>query len=351
MKLSDFDYNLPSELIAQYPSPSREDSRLIIFRRGRGDISETRFANILRYLQPGDLFVINDSKVIPARIFGRKVTGARIEIFLIRQIGNRSWTALLRPSKRVKEGDKILVGQDGDEARIVREIGEGKWEIRLSDRIPEWDFIELHGDIPLPPYIKRESEEIDRGRYQTVYASSKGSVAAPTAGLHFTEEILKKIQKKGCTVLSLTLHVGAGTFLPLRDEIVENNKLSYEYIKIRKKVWDEIKLAKKDKRRVIAVGTTTTRVLESLASGAIDDRREETIDGEVWISGSTSLFIRPGFKFRIADALVTNLHLPRSSLFLLVSAFAGRENMIRVYEWAVKRKVRFYSYGDAMFIQ
>jgi S-adenosylmethionine:tRNA ribosyltransferase-isomerase len=176
-------------------------------------------------------------------------------------------------------------------------------------------------------------------------------VAAPTAGLHFTEEILKKIQRKGCTVLSLTLHIGAGTFLPLRDEIVENNKLSYEYIKIKKKVWDEVKLAKKDKRRVIAVGTTTTRVLESLASGAIDDRREETIDDETWISGSTSLFIRPGFKFKITDALVTNLHLPRSSLFLLVSAFAGRENMIRVYEWAAKRKVRFYSYGDAMFIQ
>ena len=235
--------------------------------------------------------------------------------------------------------------------RIVREIGGGEWEVRLSKRIPEWDFIELHGEIPLPPYIKRESEEIDRGRYQTVYASSKGSVAAPTAGLHFTEDILNRIQKKGCTVLPLTLHVGPGTFLPLRNEIVEDNKLSCEYIKIRKKVWDEILLAKKDNRRVIAVGTTTTRVLESLASGAVDDSLEEEIDGETWISGNTRLFIRPGFKFKIADALVTNLHLPRSSLFLLVSAFAGRENMIRVYEWAAKRGIRFYSYGDVMFIQ
>jgi S-adenosylmethionine:tRNA ribosyltransferase-isomerase len=351
MKLSDFDYDLPKELIAQYPSGYRDDSRLIVFRRERGGISETRFANIIRYMQSGDLVVINNSKVIPARIFGKKATGARIEIFLIRQAENGNWIALLKPSKRVREGDEILVGEEGDSIVLVREIENGEWEVKLSATVPEWDFIESYGEIPLPPYIKRESGKIDIGRYQTVYASSKGSVAAPTAGLHFTEEIMRKIQWKGCTVLSLTLHIGPGTFRPLRNEIVEDNKLSPEYIRIKKKVWDEIKLAKKDNRRVIAVGTTTTRMLESLASGAIDDRREDEIDGETWISGNTRLFIYPGYKFKVVDALVTNLHLPRSSLFLLVSAFAGRENMLHAYEWAANRGVRFYSYGDAMFIQ
>jgi len=351
MKLSDFDYNLPDELIAQYPSQSREESRLIIFGRGHGGIKETRFSNIARYLRVGDLLVINDSEVIPARIYGRKPTGARIEIFLIRQTGRGIWTALVKPSKRIREGDRILVGKDSDSVVIVREVGRGEWEIRLSVETSEWEFIEKYGLMPLPPYIKRESEEIDRRRYQTVYASNKGSVAAPTAGLHFTDELLQKIKWKGCSVLPLTLHVGPGTFRPLRNEIVEKNELSYEYIKIRKKVWNEIKQAKKDKRRVIAVGTTTTRVLESLAAGVIEDRAEDEKDGEVWITGGTKLFISPGFKFRITDALITNLHLPRSSLFVLVSAFAGRENMLYAYDWAAKRGIRFYSYGDVMFIQ
>ncbi len=351
MKLTDFDYELPDELIAQYPAEKREDSKLIVFHRETGNMKETRFARFARYLQPGDLLVVNDTRVIPARIFGRKKTGARIEIFLTGRIAPSRWMALLRPSKRVRAGDDLLVGSEGDFIRAVEEIGAGSWKVELKTGLPEKEFMEHYGKAPLPPYIKRESERMDGSRYQTIYASRDGSVAAPTAGLHFTGKIMREIQQRGCSVLPLTLHVGPGTFRPLENERIEGNKLSTESVMIKKEVWREVSSARRDRRRVVAVGTTTTRVLESLAHRALIGGREEEMDGDVYICGETDLFIYPGFEFRVVDALLTNFHLPRSSLFLLVCAFGGRENMLNVYNWAIRRELRFYSYGDVMFIQ
>ncbi|MBD3179150.1 MAG: tRNA preQ1(34) S-adenosylmethionine ribosyltransferase-isomerase QueA [Candidatus Latescibacteria bacterium] len=350
MKLEDFDYYLPGELIAQYPSQRREESRLIVFRRNREIISETIFSNLVNYIQPGDLLVINNTRVIPARLLGRKSTGGEVEVFLVRRTGERTWTALVKPSRRVREGIVIEVGEGEGSVRITGEIGRGKWEVKLEGELPEYEFLDRYGHVPLPPYIKRQDEDIDTQRYQTVYASEKGSVAAPTAGLHFSGELLRSIRAKGCVVLPLTLHIGPGTFRPLENDSVEDNRLSDEEFMIEADYWEIIRVARRERRRVIAVGTTTTRVLESLAHGKVEERRKEVIGDTEYIRGLTRLFIYPGFDFRVVDALVTNLHLPRSSLFLLVSAFAGRENMLRVYQWAVKRKIRFYSYGDAMFI-
>jgi len=352
MRLSDFDYDLPGELIAQYPADKREDSRLVVFHRETGNLKETRFARIARFLQPGDLVVVNDTRVIPARIFGIKKSGARIEIFLTRRLAPFRWMALLRPSRRVSPGDELSVeGAGRDSIRAIEEAGGGSWKVELESDLTEKEFLEYYGKVPLPPYIKRESERMDGSRYQTVYASQDGSVAAPTAGLHFTEEIMREIRQKGSSVLPLTLHVGPGTFRPLENEKIEGNTLSTERVRIKKDVWREVASAGRNRRRVVAVGTTTTRVLESLAHGALTGRREEEIDGDVYICGETDLFIYPGFEFRVVDALLTNFHLPRSSLFLLVCAFGGRENMLNVYNWAIRRGLRFYSYGDVMFIQ
>lgn len=350
MKIEDFDYELPDELIAQYPSQRREQSRLIVFRRKSGNISETVFSNFVNYLQPEDLLVINDTEVIRARILGNKRSGGAVEVFLVRRTGQRKWAALVKPSKRVREGTVIEVEEGEDIITITGEIGRGSWEVELGGELPEYEFIERYGHVPLPPYIKRSDEDLDTRRYQTVYADKKGSVAAPTAGLHFSEEMLSAVRRKGCTILPVTLHIGPGTFRPLEKEKVEDNRLSSEEFRIDREYWEIIRLARRERRRVIAVGTTTTRVLESMAHGEFSGRREESEDGREYICGSTRLFIYPGFEFRAVDALLTNLHLPRSSLFLLVSAFAGRENMLRVYEWAVRRKIRFYSYGDVMFI-
>jgi len=350
MKIEDFDYELPAELIAQYPSQKREDSRLIVFRRKSGNLSETIFSNFINYLQPGDLLVINDTKVIPARILGHKTSGGAVEVFLVRRTGDRKWTSLVKPSRRIREGTVIELAGGEEHITIIGEVGRGNWEVQLEGELPEYDFIECYGHVPLPPYIKRPDLDIDSKRYQTVYAEKKGSVAAPTAGLHFSEEILSAVRRKGCMILPITLHIGPGTFRPLEKENVEENRLSSEVFRIDREYWNIIRLARRERRRVIAVGTTTTRVLESMAHGEFSERREESEGGREYICGSTSLFIYPGFEFRVVDALLTNLHLPRSSLFLLVSAFAGRENMLRVYEWAVRRKIRFYSYGDVMFI-
>jgi S-adenosylmethionine:tRNA ribosyltransferase-isomerase len=351
MKLRDFDYELPPELIAQYPSKRREDSRLVLLDKKNGEIRETRFANFPRCLQAGDLLVINDTRVIPARIYGRKKTGGRVEIFLVKRIRNRLWLAMLRPSKRLRDGEIILVGQDKQLVRIEGRIGRGEWLVSLPDLGPDLKFIEAYGHVPLPPYIKRRDEFKDRERYQTVFARRKGSIAAPTAGLHFTQEALHRIMRSGVTVLPLTLHVGPGTFRPLADEKVEANKLSPELIMIRKDYRDEIGEASEMGRRIVAVGTTTTRALESLAAGRLEAHDEKVLDGVTYITGWTDMFIYPGFKFRVVDALLTNLHLPRSSLLLLVAAFAGRDEVLKAYRWAVRRKFRFYSYGDAMFIR
>ncbi len=351
MKLSDFDYELPPGLIAQYPPERRDDSRLILLERHGEGVRESRFSSFARYLVEGDLLLVNETRVIPARLFGRKETSARVEIFITRNIGRGRWRALCRPSKRLHPGDRVLIGDAGHSVTILEEIGGGEWLVQLPEDIPDMQFINHYGRIPLPPYIGREDEKIDVDRYQTLFARNEGSVAAPTAGLHFTSEVLRGIERRGCSVIPLTLHVGPGTFRPLEKEIVEDNILAPEYIMIRRDYWAEINDAKSSGRRIIAVGTTVTRALEALSAGKVSDLGTEMIEGEEYITGWTDLFIYPGFEFKVVDALLTNLHLPRSSLLVLVSAFAGHEKIMKMYRWAVTRRFRFYSYGDVMFIR
>jgi S-adenosylmethionine:tRNA ribosyltransferase-isomerase len=351
MKLSDFDYELPEELIAQYPTEERGASRLMIIDRGRDEVRETRFSNLKRYLRDGDILVINETKVIPARLLGRKSTGGGVEVFLLRRIGDHRWTALLRPGRRLRAGETVHIGEQEHRIAVLAERGGGQWEVALPEDRAEMDFILANGRIPLPPYIKREDEDRDRERYQTVYASRPGSVAAPTAGLHFTEEILASLARGGVTVIPLTLHVGSGTFRPLESDTVEDNSLESEYVMIERAYLRMIEGARRQGRRVIAVGTTTTRALESFAADQISGIEERSSDGGATLAGWTNLFIYPGFDFRIVDGLLTNFHLPRSSLLLLVAAFAGREKILNAYAWAVKRRYRFYSYGDAMLIR
>ena len=349
MRLSDFDYDLPDELIAQYPARKRDESRLIVMSRRRDDLRETHFGNFPRYLRDGDILVLNETKVLPARLYARRETGGRIEIFLTRRVRMGEWMAMLRPAKRLDTGERMVVEPGEEEVEVVERSGDGEWIVRLPGGSDEGEFLDAHGHIPLPPYIKRSDEPGDRERYQTVFARQSGSVAAPTAGLHFTEEVLRRIKQSGVTVMPLTLHVGAGTFRPLKEDVVEENDISAEYIRIRKEYIDEILGARNQGRRIVAVGTTTTRALEAIASGRWAPSSEGP-DPDV-ACGWTDLFIHPGYRFQVVDALLTNMHLPRSSLLVLVSAFAGRERILRTYSWAVQRKYRFYSYGDVMFIE
>lgn len=351
MKLHDFDYELPGELIAQYPSPRREESRLILFERRTGELRETRFVNFPRYLQEGDLLVVNETKVIAARLHARRRTGGAVEVFLTRRIAPGEWRAMIRPSRRIAPGEAVFVDDGAHPITIVKREGRGLWRVTLPAAIDEREFLEKHGHVPLPPYIRRGDVDTDWERYQTVFARSEGSVAAPTAGLHFTEEIVREIARRGVSLLPLTLHVGAGTFRPLAFEEVEHNEIAPEYVMIRSAYWNEIEEAKRLKRRIVAVGTTTTRALETLHAGRITGREERIFDGERYITGWSDLFIYPGFRFQVVDSLLTNLHLPRSGLLLLVAAFAGREEILRVYDWAISRKFRFYSYGDVMYIR
>ncbi len=351
MNLHDFDYELPEELIAQHPSPRRDESRLILFERRTGELRETRFINFPRYLQEGDLLVVNDSRVIPARLHARRKTGGAVEVFLTRRLSPGVWHAMIRPSRRLSPGEVVLVGDEEHPITIVKREGHGVWRVTLPAGIGEREFIEGHGHVPLPPYIRRGDMDNDRERYQTVFARSEGSVAAPTAGLHFTEEIVREIARRGVSLLPLTLHVSTGTFRPLVFEEVERNEIAPEYVMIREAYWKEIEEAKSRNRRIVAVGTTTTRALETLLAGRLAGREERYFEGERYITGWSDLFIYPGFRFQVVDTLLTNLHLPRSSLLLLAAAFAGREEILRVYDWAISRKYRFYSYGDVMYIK
>lgn len=350
MKLSDFDYRLPVELIAQRPVNERDQSRMILLKRESGEVRETLFSNFARYLREGDILVVNQSKVIPARMFGEKKTGGRVEIFLVRRISPGRWRAMLKPAKRLREGEIIVLADKSRAIKIGSRLDEREWEVFLPGDVEEKKFIERFGHMPLPPYIKRNDRAMDRERYQTIFAHNEGSVAAPTAGLHFSDSVLRDIERGGVTMVPLTLHVGTGTFRPLENEVVENNSLQAEFVKISVECWSEIRSAKKEGRRVIAVGTTTTRALESLASDELKNTRETIEEGERVISGWTELFIYPPYHFQVVDALLTNMHLPRSSLLILVSAFAGRKRVLNIYEWAIQRKFRFYSYGDVMFI-
>jgi len=345
MKLKDFDYSLPEELIAQHPCERRDHSRMMVVNKNTQEVEHRQFYHLSEYLNKNDILVINDSQVIPARLTGKKETGGIIEILLLSKICNDSgslhtWEVLLRPAKRVAVGTRILF--DGEcEAQILERISDKKWAVTFSTNLTFDHFLEKFGRAPLPPYIKRNrnsSESLeDIDRYQTIYARIPGSVAAPTAGLHFSQGVLDTLKKNSVHIVPVTLHVGYGTFLPIETNTIENHVMEEEFFEISKEAAAMINGAK----RVIAVGTTSTRVIES----AVDEA------GRIKpISAGTRLFIYPGYRFKRVDGLITNFHLPKSTLLLLVCAFAGKDLIFKAYAHAIEDHFRFYSYGDCMLI-
>ena len=342
MLVKDFTFHLPDDLIARHPPEKRDGSRLMLLDRSAGSIGEDIFSNFPLYLRPGDLLVMNDTRVIPARLFGRKPTGGRVEIFLLRRlVGNEEcWECLLRSSKKFQEGQVVLL-ESGTTA-VVRSRSESEnWLVEFTGTEPFDIWLEREGHIPLPPYLQREDCSGDRERYQTVIAREPGAVAAPTAGLHFTREMLARLASNGIQTAFLTLHTGLGTFLPVRVERVEDHQIHTERYTISSETAEAVNRTKAAGGRVIAVGTTSARTLEYSA---------QQFGHVVAGSGEADIFIYPGYRFAVADALITNFHLPESTLLMLVSALAGREFVLEAYREAVSRGFRFYSYGDAMFI-
>ena len=339
MELSEFNYELPEELIAQTPIEKRDESRLMILDKNTGKIEHKIFKDIIDYLEPGDCLVRNNTKVIPARLYGKKETGANVEFLLLNQIQGDIWEVIVRPGNKLHIGAKVFFGQGILEAEILDVMPGGTRKVQFSYQGIFNEILDRIGLMPLPPYIHEELKEKDR--YQTVYAKYEGSAAAPTAGLHFTPELLKSIEKKGIEIANVTLHVGIGTFRPVKEETVENHHMHSEHYYIKKEDVDKINQAKQNGKRVIAVGTTSCRVLETIADEK--GRVKET-------EGDTQIFIYPGYHFKILDGLITNFHLPQSTLLMLVSALAGKEYIMKAYEEAVKEKYRFFSFGDAMFI-
>jgi len=332
-------YKLPPEYIAQYPSNRRSESRLLYLNRSSGKIEHHKFDEIIKYFRSDDILVLNKTKVIPARLFGRKITGAQVEIFLLNQISSSIWECLVRPGRRIPIGTKLEFDRNL-KGEITARRNTGTRLIEFFWTGDFWDILENIGKMPLPPYIKRKATEKDKRTYQTVYADEKGSVAAPTAGLHFTEELLTKIVELGVKITWVILHIGLGTFRPVQTEYIADHQMHKEHCQITQETTDVINQAKKEGKRVIAVGTTTTRTLESFAeNGSISS-------GSKW----TDLFIHPGKKIQIIDGLITNFHMPESTLLMLVATFAGYENIINAYRVAVEKKYRFFSYGDAMLI-
>ncbi len=345
MNLQDFSYFLPDELIAQHPRPQRDASRMMMLHRKEEMIKDSQFSSLPEYLERGDVLVINDSRVIPARIYGKKNTGAILEILLLtckeKKDGSELWEVLARPGKRINENDTIDLGHSC-EAKVVARFSDKKWLMAFSAANGFGNYLERFGRAPLPPYIKRKKSvgldnTNDRERYQTIYAKAAGSIAAPTAGLHFSPDVLAALQAKGVQIAPITLHVGIGTFLPIETDIVENHVMETEFFEISPDAAEKINNAK----RVIAVGTTSTRTLESVAdkNGYITPQ-----------SGETRHYIYPGYSFKRVNGLLTNFHLPQSSLFLLVCAFAGTDFMKKAYAQAVENRYLFYSYGDCMLI-
>ena len=342
MKTEDFDYNLPEELIAQTPLKKRDSSRLLVLDKETGEIEHKHFFDIIDYLEEGDTLVLNDTKVLPARLIGVKdETNAVIEVLLLKNLDGDNWECLTKPARRIKVGTIVSFGNGELKMKCTDVYDEG---IRHFEMIYDGIFYEVLdklGTMPLPPYIHEKLE--DQSRYQTVYAKELGSAAAPTAGLHFTKELLKKIEEKSINVCYVTLHVGLGTFRPVSVENIKEHEMHSEYYTMSKSVADKLNETKKKGKRIIAVGTTSTRTLETIATKN---------DGKfVECSGWTKIFIYPGYEFKGIDALITNFHLPKSTLVMLVSAFAGRENILNAYNTAVKEKYRFFSFGDAMFIK
>lgn len=339
----DFDYFLPKELIAQVPTEPRDNSRLMILGRTNSQIEHTKFHNIVNYLNPGDCLVLNQSKVLPARIFGIKSSsGAKVEFLLLSQIEKNVWKALAKPGKRAKIGSEFSFYQ-GERKLLeatVEDISQtGERIIRFKECVDFYQSLDTIGQMPIPPYIKEKLQ--NKQRYQTVYAKDLGSAAAPTAGLHFTDELLRKIQAKGVSLAFITLHVGLGTFRPVKESNIKEHKMHYEHYSIPQKAVDIITETKKNGKKVIAVGTTSCRTLEAAAS----------TNGELQVTtGDTDIFIHPGYNFKLIDGLVTNFHLPESTLIMLVCAFAGYENTMKAYSEAVKLNYKFFSFGDAMMI-
>ena len=345
MKTSDFDYSLPTELIAQTPVQPRDKSRLMVLQRGDGAIEHRRFTELVNYLQASDVLVFNDSRVIPARLKGRRVdTGGGVELLLLRRLEANVWEALVKRSKRLHAGTEIALAKDSAEeslpevsAEIIEEKQNGIKVIRFSDET----LLEKLGEIPLPPYIHRPLSNPDR--YQTIYARVAGSVAATTAGLHFTPELLKRIEQKGIRCLFTTLHIGLDTFSPVREEDPLEHTIHSEYGMLNREVASQLSQAKKEGRRIVCVGTTTVRIVEQAAQPG------SPLDIQPF-EGWVNLFILPGYQFRMVDALVTNFHLPRSTLLMLVTAFAGKGLINNAYQEAIAQRYRFYSFGDAMLI-
>ncbi len=341
MNVKDYDYDLPEELIAQDPLEDRSSSRLMVLDRQTGDVEHRHFTDILEYLHPGDCLVINNTKVIPARLFGVKEdTQAKIEVLLLKRKENDIWETLVKPGKKAKPGTKLVFGDGLLTAEVVDVVEEGNRLIQFHyDGIFE-EILDQLGQMPLPPYITHQLK--DKNRYQTVYAKYDGSAAAPTAGLHFTKELLQKVKDMGVDIAEVTLHVGLGTFRPVKVENVLDHHMHSEFYMVSQEAADKINRAKESGHRVIAVGTTSTRTLEAAADE--NGRLHET-------SGWTEIFIYPGYQFKVIDALITNFHLPQSTLVMLVSALAGREHVLHAYETAVKERYRFFSFGDAMLIK
>ena len=340
MKKSDFSFDLPQELIAQTPIPQRDHSRLMILDKQTGETEDRHFYDLPDYLNPGDCLVLNDSRVLPARLLGIRSTGGAIELLLLKDLGENNWECLCRPGKKIREGTELQFGDGKLSAKVLEIMAGGNRIVHFSYEGIFLEILEELGRMPLPPYITAELNEPER--YQTVYSKVLGSAAAPTAGLHFTQELLKQIEGKGVIVSYLTLHVGLGTFRPVKEEDIEDHLMHSEFCTVPDQTAEAVNAAKRRGNRVIAVGTTSCRTLESFAG-------EDGIlkAGSRW----TDIFIYPGYTFRCVDALVTNFHLPESTLIMLVSALAGRENVLGAYQKAIDLRYRFFSFGDAMLIK
>ena len=337
----DFDFDLPEELIAQTPLKDRTSSRLLVVDKTTHSIEDKHFSDLLDELEEGDTLVVNNTRVLPARLYGTKEeTGAHIEVLLLTNTEGDKWETLVKPAKRMKVGSVVSFGDGRLKATVVEELDQGGRIIEFSYDGVFLEVLESLGEMPLPPYIKERLE--DKERYQTVYAKENGSAAAPTAGLHFTEELMQQIRDKGVNIVPVTLHVGLGTFRPVSVDSLEDHKMHSEYYNVSKETAEMIEATKKAGKRVIAVGTTSIRTLETVA-------RDN--DGHVvTASGWTDIFISPGYEFRVVDAFVTNFHLPKSTLVMLVSAYLGREFTLEAYQYAIEERYRFFSFGDAMFV-
>ncbi|AHF10155.1 MULTISPECIES: tRNA preQ1(34) S-adenosylmethionine ribosyltransferase-isomerase QueA [Dehalobacter] len=345
MRLEDFDYDLPERLIAQTPAEPRDSSRLMLVDKAKGEIFHYLFQDIVQFFNAGDVLVLNKTRVIPARLIGQKEgTGAKIEVLLLKRIDRDRWEVLVKPGKRLKQGQTVVFGGGLLRGELIGILDDGNRIIHFTYSGLFEEVLDSLGEMPLPPYITAKLN--DKERYQTVYAKENGSAAAPTAGLHFTEELLQRIRDNGVEVLEVLLHVGLGTFRPVKTEEITEHQMHTEYFSIDSETAAKISLAKKEGRRVIAVGTTVVRTLESAAGLCQDASGNVLSETEGW----TDIFIYPGYQFKIVDALITNFHFPRSTLLMLVSAFAGREMILEAYQTAVREKYRFFSFGDAMFL-